>query len=40
IGRPRKRDDPVPASFPRPENVLEIERNTVFAPQPVDQRKP
>lgn len=40
IGRPRNADDPAPANFPRPENVLEIERNTVFAPQPVDQRKP
>lgn len=40
IGRPRMAGDPVPANFPRPENVLEIERRTVFAPQPVDQRKP
>lgn len=40
IGRPRSPGDPVPENFPRPENVLEIERNTVFAPQPADQRKP
>ncbi|MCT4371616.1 cupin domain-containing protein [Yangia mangrovi] len=31
-------EDPTP--FPRPENVLEIEARTAFAPQPADQRKP
>lgn len=40
IGRPRRPGDPAPAHFPRPENVLEIERNTVFAAQPDDQRQP
>lgn len=30
IGRPRKAGDPAPAPFPRPENVAEIERRTVF----------
>ncbi|MFB2550468.1 cupin domain-containing protein [Ensifer soli] len=40
IGRPRTAGDPAPENFPRPENVLEIERQTVFAAQPQDQRKP
>ncbi len=40
IGRPRSVSESAPAPFPRPENVLEIERRTVFAPQPVDQRQP
>jgi len=40
IGRPRAEGEPAPAPFPRPENVLEIERNTVFAAQPADQRQP
>ncbi|MGE3873421.1 MAG: cupin domain-containing protein [Parvibaculaceae bacterium] len=40
IGKPRKAGDPVPVNFPRPANVLEIERSTVFAAQPADQRKP
>lgn len=40
IGRPRRPGDVVPPNFPRPENVLEIERATVFAAQPIDQRKP
>jgi mannose-6-phosphate isomerase-like protein (cupin superfamily) len=40
IGRPRAEGEATPAPFPRPENVLEIERRTVFAPQPADQRKP
>lgn len=40
IGRPRIPGEPAPANFPRPENVLEIERRTVFAAQPDDQRKP
>jgi quercetin dioxygenase-like cupin family protein len=40
IGRPRKPGEPAPAPFARPDNVLEIERNTVFAPPPADQRQP
>ena len=40
IGRPRSAGKPAPENFPRPENVLEIERQTVFAAQPADQRKP
>lgn len=40
IGKPRQAGDPVPVNFPRPESVLEIERQTVFAAQPADQRKP
>lgn len=40
IGRPRRAGDVVPPNFPRPENVLEIERATVFASPPADQRKP
>ncbi len=31
IGRPRTPGQPAPAPFPRPENVEEIERDTVFA---------
>ncbi|MBM3490775.1 MAG: cupin domain-containing protein [Alphaproteobacteria bacterium] len=34
IGRPRRPGEPAPAPFPRPENVAEIERDTVFAPLP------
>lgn len=30
IGRPRSPGEPAPAPFPRPENVGQIERNTVF----------
>jgi quercetin dioxygenase-like cupin family protein len=30
IGRPRKPGDPAPEPFPRPDNVAEIERRTVF----------
>jgi mannose-6-phosphate isomerase-like protein (cupin superfamily) len=30
IGKPRKPGERVPSNFPRPENVLEIERQTVF----------
>lgn len=30
IGKPRSPGDRVPSNFPRPENVLEIERQTVF----------
>ena len=30
IGRPRQPDEPAPEPFPRPENVAEIERRTVF----------
>ena len=40
IGRPRSADGADPTPFPRPENVLEIERRTVFAAQPPDQRQP
>jgi mannose-6-phosphate isomerase-like protein (cupin superfamily) len=40
IGRPRADGEPDPTPFPRPENVLQIERDTVFAAQPADQRKP
>ena len=40
IGRPRAEGEATPAPFPRPENVLEIERRTVFALQPADQRQP
>lgn len=40
IGRPRSAGDPVPANFPRPADVLEIERRTVFAAQPDDWRQP
>ena len=40
IGRPRTAGEPAPAPFPRPHNVLDIERQTVFAPQPADQRQP
>ena len=31
IGRPRRPGTPAPEPFPRPENVAEIERETVFA---------
>jgi hypothetical protein len=31
IGRPRTAGEPAPEPFPRPENVEEIERQTVFA---------
>ena len=30
IGRPRTLGEPAPEPFPRPENVAEIERRTVF----------
>jgi quercetin dioxygenase-like cupin family protein len=30
IGKPRKPGDPAPANFPRPENILQIEADTVF----------
>ncbi|MCK0196209.1 cupin domain-containing protein [Ancylobacter sp. 6x-1] len=40
IGRPRTDDANDPTPFPRPENVLQIERDTVFAEQPKDQRQP
>jgi hypothetical protein len=38
ISRPRRDGEPAAAPFPRPENMLEIERNAVFASQPRDQR--
>lgn len=31
IGLPREEDEPAPAPFPRPENIKQIERDTVFA---------
>lgn len=34
IGRPRAAGEPTPAPFPRPADVLAIERRTVFAPPP------
>jgi hypothetical protein len=34
IGRPRHTGEPTPAPFPRPADVLAIERRTVFAPPP------
>ncbi len=40
IGRPRTDGEPAPQPFPRPANVLEIERQTVFAPELTDQRRP
>lgn len=40
IGRDRHPGEPAPEPFPRPENVLQIERDTVFAAQPTDQRQP
>ncbi len=40
VGRPVIPGEPDPTPFPRPDNVLEIERRTAFAPQPTDQRRP
>lgn len=40
IGRPRRDGDPAPEPFPRPPDVLDIERRTVFAPQPDTGRQP
>lgn len=40
IGRPRNADEPAPEPFARPDNVLEIERQTVFAPPPSDPHLP
>ncbi|MBT0781392.1 MULTISPECIES: cupin domain-containing protein [Paracoccus] len=40
VGRPVIPGEPDPTPFPRPDNVLEIERRTAFAPQPADQRRP
>ena len=34
IGRPREPGETAPAPFPGPDDVLEIERRTVFAPPP------
>ena len=34
IGRPRASGEPAPAPFPRPENVLQIEAETVFGTLP------
>jgi mannose-6-phosphate isomerase-like protein (cupin superfamily) len=33
IGRPRQPGEPAPAPFPRPADVAEIERSTVFTPR-------
>jgi mannose-6-phosphate isomerase-like protein (cupin superfamily) len=40
IGRARQAGGRDPTPFPRPENVQEIERQTVFAARPADQREP
>ncbi|MCZ4353861.1 cupin domain-containing protein [Roseovarius aestuarii] len=40
IGRPKSPGDKVPVNFPRPDNVEEIERATVFGAKPADQRNP
>ncbi|WP_050596450.1 cupin domain-containing protein [Mesorhizobium ciceri] len=40
IGKPRKPGDRVPSNFPRPENVLEIERKTVFGADLADKFDP
>ena len=32
IGRPRRPDEPAPDPFPRPADVDDIERSTVFTP--------
>ncbi len=41
IGRKRAEGEPAPPPFPRPADVLEIERRTVFAPPPAGGgRKP
>ncbi len=40
VGRPVKVGEPDPTPFPRPDDVLQIERRTAFAPQPADQRQP
>ena len=39
IGRDRVDGEPAPEPFPRPENVLQIERDTVFAAPPSDPYK-
>ena len=36
IGRPKAPGEPAPEPFPRPNDVLEIERRTVFAPPLLD----
>ncbi len=38
IGRPRQAGEAAPAPFARPENILEIERNTVFG-NPLDDKQ-
>lgn len=40
IGRPKSAGQPAPEPFPRPADVLEIERRTVFAPQAGAGQKP
>jgi uncharacterized cupin superfamily protein len=39
IGRPRNPDDPAPDPFPRPENVAQIEAETVFAATPATPKE-
>ena len=40
IGRPRTEGERVPSNFPRPENVLEIEKATVFGADLTDKFDP
>ena len=40
IGRPRQDGEADPEPFAQPVDVLQIERQTVFAAQPADQRQP
>lgn len=40
IGKPRQPGERVPSNFPRPENVLEIERQTVFGADLQDKFDP
>ena len=37
IGRQQQEGEPMPEPFARPDNVLELERNTVFGPGPSQQ---
>jgi quercetin dioxygenase-like cupin family protein len=39
IGRERRPGDPAPDPFPRPDNVAQIEAETVFAAPPLPERK-
>lgn len=40
IGRPMVEGGEDPTPFPRPDDVLEIERRTAFAPPPADPQRP